>query len=207
MPRSGKKKFNMILINADTESTKEGFMSAFIASRPVTRFEMDFPPPPKKPTKTYIQAKLKAAELIESIPRLVTTTKQKEVREYFDHIHEVMGQLNELLEVVRNKKNKTLYEANCIVMFANMTWDLDVLRGIIFPGHGDLEIVPTGTDSNLVQLKFGHILFRDFLKVTGFRSIRMAGMICKEAHKIIRRMSRHTLKMMLLSWMKALIFS
>ena len=48
----------------------------------------------------------------------------------------------------------------------------------------DLEIVPTGTDSNLVQLKFGHIIFRDFLKVTGFRSIRMAGMICKEAHKL-----------------------
>jgi hypothetical protein len=90
MPRSGKKKFNMFLINADTESTKEGFMSAFIASRPVTRFEMDFPPPPKKPTKTYIQAKLKAAELIETIPRLFTTTNQKDVKEYFDHIHEIM---------------------------------------------------------------------------------------------------------------------
>ena len=184
MPRSGKKKFNLFLINADTESTKEGYMSAFIASRPVTRFEMDFPPPPKKPTKTYTQAKMKAEELIESIPRIFRTTKQKEVREYFDHIHEVMGRINELLEVVRKKKNKTMYEGNMIIHFANLTWDLDVLRGIIFPGHDDLEMIPTGTDSNLVQLKFGHILFRDFLKVTGFRSIRMAGMICKEAHKL-----------------------
>ena len=74
MPRSGKKKFNLFLINADTESTKEGYMSAFIASRPVTRFEMDFPPPPKKPTKTYIQAKMKAEELIREIAAALDST-------------------------------------------------------------------------------------------------------------------------------------
>lgn len=181
----GLKRLNLILINADTESTTEGYMSAFIASRPdySGRFEMSFPPAGKKPTRKWIKAKLDVENLIDTIPRHFETTSQREVREYFDNLHNVLRQINEIFGTLKKKRSKTEYEGNAIVLFANVGWDLDVLKGIIFPGRTE-EIKPTGGDSDLVQLRFGNILFRDFLRLTGFKSIKMAGSICKNAHKL-----------------------
>ena len=179
------KKLNMFLINADTESTEEGYMSAFIASRPDLgeRFPLSMPPYGKKPTKKWLKTKMEVEKLIETVPRLFTTTQQKEVREYFDLIHHVMNEINKWINTLKKPRTKTDYEANCVMFFANSGWDLDVLRGIIFPGRTE-EILPIGTDSDLVQLRFGHILIRDFLRTTGFRSVKMAGMICSQAHKL-----------------------
>ena len=179
------KKFNMFIINADTESTVEGYMSAFIASRPdiSSRFPLSLPSYGKKPTKKWLTVKKNIEDLISTIPELFTTTSQEEVRGYFNLLHHVMEQINIQINILRKKTLKTEYEANCLMFFANATWDLDVLRGIIFPGRNE-EILPIGSESDLVQLRFGHILIRDFLRMTGFRSIKMAGMICHNAHKL-----------------------
>lgn len=184
MPR-GTKRFNLFIINSDTESTKEGYMSAFIASRPDIsgRFPLSFPPPGKKPSKKWIKAKADTEAQIERIPRLFTTTKQSEVKTYFELLHDVMDKINDIFGTLKKAKQKTDYQANCIVFYANMGWDLDVIRGIIFKDT-TREVVPTGTDSDLVQLRFGFILFRDFLRMTGFASVKMAGMICSHAHKL-----------------------
>ena len=177
----GQKKLILGIIDADTESTKEGYLSAFIASKVNTRFEMSFPPGGSKPTKKYLKQKEQCFQLISTIPERFESTNQKEIREYFDNLQLIMDQINLIVGSV--KSGKTVYEAFLIMNFANVGWDIDVLRGIIFPGS-DRVIEVIGTDSDMVQLRFGHLLIRDFLRITGFSSIKMAGQICKTAHKL-----------------------
>ena len=177
----GQKKLILAMINADTESSKEGYLSAFIASKMTTRFEMSFPPGGSKPTKKYLKLKGKCEQLLLQIPDHFESTDQKEIREYFDNLQLIMDQINVIISSV--KSGKTTYELYLIMNFANSGWDIDVLRGIIFPGS-DRPIEIIGTDSDMVQLRFGWILIRDFLRITGFASVRMAGLICKNAHKL-----------------------
>ena len=117
MPR-GIKRFNLFIINSDTESTKEGYMSAFIASRPDIsgRFPLSFPPPGKKPSKKWIKAKADTEAQIERIPRLFTTTQQSEVKAYFELLHDVMDKINDIFGTLKKSKQKTDYQANCIAL-------------------------------------------------------------------------------------------
>ena len=179
----GQKKLIMAVINADTESTKDGYLSAFIASRMNTRFEMSFPPGGKNPTKKYKKQKEQCEKLLLTIPDHFESTNQKEIRNYFDELQNTLDQINLLISQVKGSSVKTTYEPYVIMNFANSGWDIDVLRGIIFPGT-DRALEVVGTDSDMVQLKFGRILIRDFLRITGFSSVRMAGLICKNAHKL-----------------------
>ena len=161
------------IINADTESTVEGYMSAFIAKLCPTRLEVR----PIKGADDYVQ------ELITSMDYTIRTTQQSEVRTYFSRLQTLADQVHNYLIPFFPRHEPQNVKVYFVVHFANLQWDLRVLMGILFFGT-TLEFDVVGEASDMVQLVWGRIIFRDFLRVTGFRSIKMAGLVCFNAHKL-----------------------
>ena len=173
-------RFCLGIINADTESTKEGRVSSFCAS-PFNSRLLFVPPAISRnwgPERRELeQLKL---EMIRNYPlHEIRTTRQQEMREYF----ELLQTSAENAEAQIRKMSRRYKKIECyyIVLFANVIWDLNVLKGIIFPAG--TEFVTIGAESDLVELQAGKIHFRDFLRLTGFRSIRSAGLCCLSAKK------------------------
>ena len=157
----------------------EGYMSAFLAKKCPTRLKIAYPDwkgkrSGKDAPVRWLESVDKIEELLRGIPARFATTQQKEVRSYFDHLDTVAAQIETIMATMGT--GKTAFHVSIVCLFANVGWDLDVLRGIIFPGTEDPENV--GVDVDLVQLMHRHIVFRDFLRLTGFSSIKSAGKIC-----------------------------
>ena len=173
------KRVPVLIVCMDTESTVEGYMSAFLAKVCHTRLKIEYPAwrGKKKGASApvrWLETVGKIEELLSSIPQRFATTQQKEVRAYFDNLNMVAEQVELLMASMASGKTK--FEVSIICLFANVAWDLDVLRGILFQNTEDPENV--GVDVDLVQLAHRHIIFRDFLRLTGFTSIKTAGRVC-----------------------------
>lgn len=165
----------------DTESTKDGYLSAFMANKFKSRLKVKIPNPKKadKPSRKYEKAKFQLFKLLEFLPDKVRLTQQKEVKAFFDYLNNVCTDAEVFYKAMLPKADKL--KCYIVIHFANLTWDLDVLKGIIF--NDKYECSSIGAETDLVQFQFGGLYFRDFLRVTGFRSIKMAGMVCTNAHK------------------------
>lgn len=168
------------IINADTESTKEGRISSFCASPFISRLKFTQPAVSRNWGTERRNLEYLKLEMIRTFPLTeIRTTSQDEMREYFRNLEisaqNAEAQIREMNR--RYKKVRCFY----IVLFANQTWDLNVLRGVIFPPGTEFHAI--GSESDLVELQAGHIHFRDFLRMTGFRSIHSAGLCCLSAKK------------------------
>lgn len=181
MPRKKENRFCIGVYNMDTESTKDGYITAFMANKFKCRLKIKIPKPKieGKPTRKYNENLFLFAKLTEGLPEQVRLTQQAEIRAFFRFLQDECNKASFFLSQMDSKLEKP--QAYIICHFANLGWDLDVLRGIIFTD--DLEARSIGSETDLIQFSYGNICFRDFLRVTGFRSIKMAGLCCTSAHK------------------------
>jgi len=179
--RRKENRFYIACYNMDTESTQDGYLTAFMANKFKSKLTVKLPNPKiqDKPTRRYIEARFHLMRLIEGLPETVRLTQQDEVRTFFRYLNDVCSSAKSLYSLLDTKLEKP--ECFIIIHFANLTWDLDILRGIIFDGTYEYNTV--GDETDLIQFTYGGLCFRDFLRVTGFRSIKMAGMCCTSAHK------------------------
>lgn len=179
--RRKENRFFIACYNMDTESTKDGYLTAFMANRFHSKLEVKIPKAKTldKPSRKYLNARFELFKLLDSLPERVRLTQQKEVRDFFRYLQDVCSAARDLYKRMDSKLEKL--DCFIIIHFANLSWDLDILKGIIF--SDGLECSSIGDDSDLIQFNYGGLCFRDFLRVTGFRSIKMAGMCCTSAHK------------------------
>lgn len=169
----GRFKLCLAIINADTESTTEGYMSAFIAKRCETRLQIRA----VGGNTDYIP------EIVNSMNYTVRTTQQADVKTYFDQLQKIAENVKEYVIQKEPKYDADKIDVYYIVQFANQQWDLEVLKGVLFHDT-PYEMGCVGEAADLVELKWGFIRFHDFLRLTGFRSIKMAGLVCFNAHKL-----------------------
>ena len=174
-------RYCIAVYNMDTESTNDGYLSAFMANKFKSRLRVKIPNPKNadKPSRKYEKGKFKLLKLLENLPDKVRLTQQKEVRAFFNYLNNVCTDAEVFYKDMLPKADKL--KCYIVIHFANLTWDLDILKGIIF--NDKYECSSIGAETDLVQFQFGGLYFRDFLRVTGFRSIKMAGMVCTSAHK------------------------
>lgn len=168
------------IINADTESAVGGRCSSFCASPFLSRLQ--FTPPAIRANWSDERKQLESVklEMIRTFPmKEIRTTSQKEMKEYFENLELSARNAHDLIKKM-NPKIRNL-EVYYVILFANATWDLNVLRGIIFPEGTEFKAI--GNESDMVQLQAGHLLFRDFLRLTGYKSIHAAGLCCISAKK------------------------
>ena len=173
-------KFCLGIVNMDTESAKEGRMSSFCASPFVSRLVF-IPPEISKnwceDRKLLETAKL---EVIRKTPLTeIRTTSQDEVREWFRVMEQCAQDAEKQIKNMNPKLKKLSVYYVCL--FANAVWDLNVIKGIVFPEGTEFNAI--GNESDMVELQAGHIRFRDFFRLTGFSSIRSAGLCCLSAKK------------------------
>lgn len=181
MPKKRENRFCIGVYNMDTESTQDGYITAFMANLFHSKLIVKTPLPkiPDKPTRKYIEYRYQLFKHIESLPERVRLTKQNKIREFFIYLNDFCDRAAEYYKGMDPKLEKV--QCYIVIHFANLTWDLDILKGIIFDDSRAYSSV--GSETDLIQFEFGNLFFRDFLRVTGFRSIRMAGMCCTSAHK------------------------
>lgn len=181
MPKKRENRFCIGVYNMDTESTQDGYITAFMANLFHSKLIVKTPLPkiPDKPTRKYIESRYQLFKEIESLPERVRLTQQTEIRSFFRYLQDLCNKAAYLISQMDSKLEKP--KAYIICHFANLSWDLDTLRGIIFTD--DLEARSIGSETDLIQFEYGNLFFRDFLRVTGFRSIKMAGLCCTSAHK------------------------
>lgn len=179
--RRKENRFFIACYNMDTESTKDGYLTAFMANRFHSKLEVKIPKAktPDKPSRKYLNARFELFKLLDSLPERVRLTQQNEVRDFFRYLQDVCNAARDFYKRMDSKLEKL--DCFIIIHFANLSWDLDILKGIIF--SDGLECSSIGDDTDLIQFSYGGLCFRDFLRVTGFRSIKMAGMCCTSAHK------------------------
>lgn len=173
--------FCLGIINADTESAEGGRCSSFCASPFSSRLLFVPPKISQNWTEDRRELELLKLEMIRTFPlKEIRTTKQAEIREYFENLQ--LSALNAKEQIMR--MNRRIRKCSCyyIVLFANSVWDLNVLRGIIFPPGTDFHTI--GAESDLVELQAGNVRFRDFLRLSGFHSVRSAGLCCLSAKKL-----------------------
>lgn len=182
--RKKQSKFCLGVWNCDTESSIEGYMSAFMANRWHSRLAMRRPVSNSHrsgPSGVYLKNIARIEKLIESTGETYRTTQQKEVRDFFKMLQDTAERVEEILLTMDKGLKPDAIKVYWIIHFANIEWDLDVIKGIIFDGSYNYDCV--GQQSDLVQFTYGHLQFRDFLRLTAFRSVRMAGLVCMSAKK------------------------
>lgn len=168
--------------NCDTESSVEGYISAFMANRFECRLKTLFPVSGRlNPSKRYLNLKDKAAAVINSLPGKVRLTQQHEIREFAESLQAAAERVADIYCMMDRELQQDKINVYWILHFANLAWDFDVVKGIIFNSKYGFDCV--GSYSDLIQFSNGHIVMRDFLRVTGFGSVRLAGMVCTTAKK------------------------
>ena len=168
--------------NCDTESSVEGYISAFMANRFECRLKTLYPVSGRlNPSKRYLNLKDKADALINSLPDKVRLTQQQEIRDFANRLQDTSERAADIYCQMDKELDRKKINVYWILNFANLAWDFDVLRGIIFNPDYGFDCV--GSYSDLIQFSNGHIVLRDFLRLTGFTSVKMAGMVCMSAKK------------------------
>lgn len=182
MPRKKQSRYCVGVYDMDTESTHDGYVTAFMADKFHSRLVVNLPHPKNidRPSRKYIEARYLLFKLLDTLPEHVRLTQQNEIRLFFRKLNETCSTAAQYLTQMDSKLEKP--QCYLVIHFANLTWDLDILKGMVFDDIR-YEAKPCGTASDLIQLEFGNLFFRDFLKVTGFRSIKMAGQCCISSHK------------------------
>lgn len=174
-------RFAIAVYNMDTESSIEGYISAFMANKFESRLKVKLPAPKNKnhPSRKYNEAVYKLGMLIDTLPDRVRLTQQSKIGDFFRLLNAKCDEAVQYFEMM----DSSLKDVSCyiIIHYANLAWDLDVIRGFVFDASREYRTV--GSSSDLVQFTFGNLRFRDFLRVSGFKSIRVAGLCCINAHK------------------------
>lgn len=173
-----KARYCLGIYNCDTESTSDGWITAFMADWFESRLVMDYPKQ-QEPTKKYLRAFAAVESFMKDLPLKFRSTSQKEIRSFFDQLQDVGDKVQEEFEIMASGKEVETY---FIVNFANLSWDFDVLQGIAIDPDRSYNTI--GDLSNFVQFMNGHVYWRDFLRMTGFSSIKTAGMVCTSAKKM-----------------------
>lgn len=174
-------RFCLGIWNCDTESTKEGYISAFMANKFTSRLQTVYPPfKGLKPSKRWLNMRDKADSMVNSIPDKIRYTRQSEIRLFFRALQETADRVEEIY-CRMSDLDPTKVDVYWIANFANVGWDFDVIRGIAFDAERPFDCV--GQYADMVQFTNGHIKFRDFLRLSGFASVETAGMICTSASK------------------------
>ena len=116
----------------DTESTTDGYLSAFMANKFKSRLKVKIPNPKKadKPSRKYEKGKFQLFKLLENVPDKIRLTQQKEVKAFFDYLNNVCTDAEVFYKDMAQKADKL--KCYIVIHFANLTWDLDILKGIIF---------------------------------------------------------------------------
>ncbi len=107
----------------DTESSVEGYMSAFLAKKCSTRLKIAYPDWKGKRTGKdapvrWQESVGKIEELLRSIPDRFATTRQAEVREYFDQLDTVATQIEMIMSTMGT--GKTAFHVSIICLFAHV---------------------------------------------------------------------------------------
>ena len=155
MPRKKENRFCIGVYNMDTESTKDGYVTAFMANKFKCRLKIKIPKPKieEKPTRKYNENRFLFAQLIDGLPEQVRLTQQGEIRAFFRFLQDECNKAAFFLSQMDSKLEKP--QAYIICHFANLSWDLDVLRGIIFTD--DLEARSIGSETDLIQFSYGKL--------------------------------------------------
>lgn len=168
--------------NCDTESTVEGYISAFMANKFKSRLRRVYPSfKGVQPSKRWLNLRDAADKMIDAYSDQIRLVKQPEIRRWFMSLQETADRVTEIYSRMDPKLDPEKLDVYWILHFANVGWDFDVLRGIAFDCSRNFSCV--GSYADMVQFTNGHIKLRDFLRVTGFGSVKTAGMICTSAKK------------------------
>lgn len=176
-------KFCLGVWNCDTESTKEGYMSAFMGNRWESRLIIRKPEHKgHTPSKRWLNQWSNVIKLTESEGSRVRYVKQNDVREFFRRLQEIARCVEETILEMDDNLTPDRINVYWIINFANSSWDIEVIKGIVFTGEYDYSCV--GQESDLVELRYGYLRIRDFLRTTGFGSVQLAGRVCMNAKKL-----------------------
>lgn len=170
--------------NCDTESTVEGYVSAFMANRFQSRLVRQYPISKKvNPSKRWLNLREAADKLIDNtLSERIRFTQQSEIKSFAQSLQDIAERVADIYCKMDSALDRNKINVYWILHFANLAWDYDVLKGIIFDSKYKFDCV--GQYSDLIQFSCGHLYLRDFLRTSGFASIKMAGMICTSAKKL-----------------------
>ena len=183
MPKSKESRFCLGVWNCDTESTVEGYISAFMANPFRCRLVRKYPAAGRgNPSKRYLNLKAKADGIIDGLmSENVRLVRQDEMRNFAKRLQTAADEVERIYLKMDGDLQPDKISVYWVLHFANIEWDFDVIRGIFFDPARELDCC--GSYSDMIQFRNGHIVLRDFLRCTGFRSVKMAGLVCTGAKK------------------------
>lgn len=106
--RRKENRFFIACYNMDTESTKDGYLTAFMANRFHSKLEVKIPKAKTldKPSRKYLNARFELFKLLDSLPERVRLTQQKEVRDFFRYLQDVCSAARDLYKRMDSKLEK-----------------------------------------------------------------------------------------------------